>query len=167
MNHQLTSHFLIGPAASGKSTLAQQLATTDNYNIVSTDQIRAELFGEESIQGDWQLIETEALNRIKKSLAVGQPVIYDATNTKRPWRMELLNKIRKISPPNFWWMGWYLETSLEICLERNRQRYRQVPPEVITAMHRSLKQFPPIAAEGFIDAVTLKNGDYSIEGIAK
>lgn len=167
MNHQLTSHFLIGPAASGKSTLAQQLAATDSYNIVSTDKIRAELFGEESIQGDWQLIETEALNRIKKSLAAGQPVIYDATNTKRPWRMELLNKIRQISPPNSRWMGWYLETSLEICLERNRQRYRQVPPEVIAAMHRSLKQFPPIAAEGFIDAVTLKNGDYSIEEITE
>lgn len=167
MNHQLTSHFLIGPAASGKSTLAKQLAATDYYNIVSTDKIRAELFGEESIQGDWQLIETEALNRIKKSLAAAKPVIYDATNTKRPWRMELLNKIRQISPPNCRWMGWYLETSLEICLERNRQRYRQVPPEVIAAMDLSLKQFPPIAAEGFIDAVTLKNGDYSLEEITQ
>ncbi len=167
MKHQLTSHFLIGPAASGKSTLAEKLAATDNYNIVSTDAIRAELFGEESIQGDWQLIETEALNRIQKSLAAGRPVIYDATNTKRPWRMELLTKIRLLSPQNSRWMGWYLETSLEICLERNRQRYRQVPPEVITAMHGTLKKFPPIAAEGFIDVVTFKNGDYSITEITK
>ncbi|MDY6806802.1 MAG: WYL domain-containing protein [Cyanobacteriota bacterium] len=167
MNHQLTSHFLIGPAASGKSTFAKELAATDNYNIVSTDAIRAELFGEERIQGDWQLIETEALNRIKKSLAAGRPVIYDATNTKRPWRMELLNKISQISPPNSRWMAWYLETSLEICLERNRQRYRQVPPEVIAAMDLSLKEFPPIAAEGFIDAVTLKNGNYSIAEITQ
>ncbi len=163
MNHPpkpLTSHLLIGPAASGKTTLAQTLAAIGNYHIVSTDQIRAEFFGEEIIQGDWRLIEKEALNRIEKSLAAGQPVIYDATNTKRPWRMDLLAKIRQISPQNSQWMAWYLQTPLEICLERNAGRSRQVPPEVIEKMFLPLEKFPPLPAEGFVDVVTLKNGEY-------
>jgi predicted kinase len=161
-SNPLTSHFLIGPAACGKTTLAQTLATTGSYHIVSTDQIRAELFGEEIVQGDWRLIEKEALNRIEKSLAAGRPVIYDATNTKRPWRMDLLTKIRQISPPNSRWMAWYLQTPLEICLERNARRSRQVPPEVIEKMFQPLKQFPPIPAEGFVDVVNLKDGEYSL-----
>jgi len=161
----LTSHLLIGPAASGKTTLAQTLAAIGNYHIVSTDQIRAQFFGEEIIQGDWRLIEKEALNRIEKSLAAGQPVIYDATNTKRPWRMDLLAKIRQISPPNTQWMGWYLQTPREICLERNAGRSRQVPPEAIEKMFPPLEQFPPIPAEGFVDVVTLKNGEYYLPEI--
>lgn len=168
MNHPpkpLTSHFLIGPAACGKTTLAQTLAAIGNYHIVSTDKIRAELFGEEIIQGDWRLIEKEALNRIEKSLAAGQPVIYDATNTKRPWRMDLLAKIRQISPENSRWMAWYLQTPLEICLERNAGRSRQVPPEAIRKMFLPLQQFPPIPAEGFVDVVNLKNGEYYLPEI--
>ena len=51
-------HCLIGLPGSGKSTFARQWVEYDpNCIIISTDTIRAELFGDETIQGDWNLIE--------------------------------------------------------------------------------------------------------------
>lgn len=44
-------HFLIGVPSSGKSTFAQLLAQTGNYQIISTDAIRQQLYGDETIQG--------------------------------------------------------------------------------------------------------------------
>ena len=43
---------LVGPAGSGKSTVAKEMLSKDNFVIVSSDSVREELFGDESIQGD-------------------------------------------------------------------------------------------------------------------
>ncbi len=142
------SHILIGPPSSGKSSFANYLLNLDkNYRVVSTDKIRKELFGDESIQGDWQQIEAEVLDQIKHHLAAGNPIIYDATNAKRPWRMELLAKIKQDDEIN--WLGWHLKTPLAVCKTWNLKRERQVSEEVIESMYDSLKKFPPLAAEGF------------------
>ncbi|RMG08866.1 MAG: hypothetical protein D6728_13705 [Cyanobacteria bacterium J055] len=46
-------HFLIGLPGSGKSTFAAQLdSLNDESIIISPDRIRAELYGNESIQGN-------------------------------------------------------------------------------------------------------------------
>ena len=88
------NHILIGVPSSGKSTFAQHLAQLDpRYCIVSTDDVRRDLFGDESIQGDWKQIEIEVLNQIKNAIASGQLIIYDATNVKRAWRLNFLQKI--------------------------------------------------------------------------
>ncbi len=59
------SHFLIGIPGAGKSTLAQEWAQRDpNYCIVSTDGIRAELYGDEEIQGEWGTIEAVVMQRV-------------------------------------------------------------------------------------------------------
>ncbi|MBW4428061.1 MAG: ATP-binding protein [Nostoc desertorum CM1-VF14] len=54
MPARLICHYLIGPPGSGKSTLAAQMSQLiPNSRIISTDQIRGKLYGNEEIQGDW------------------------------------------------------------------------------------------------------------------
>ncbi len=141
-------HILIGCPGSGKSTLATQMLKSDsNYRIVSTDNIRQQLFGDETFQGNWEQIETEVFRQIQENIEAGNPIIYDATNAKRPWRITLLKKLQKYS--NIQWIGWYLKTPLATCKTWNEQRQRQVPINIIEQMHQTLKQFSPIEAEGF------------------
>ncbi|TVP63053.1 MAG: WYL domain-containing protein [Nodularia sp. (in: Bacteria)] len=141
-------HFLIGVPGCGKSTFASQLAKLGNYRIVSTDAIRERLYGDVSIQGVWGEIQAQVISEIVEAIALGHAVIYDATNAKRVWRMELLGQLNSLagSPQ---WMGWYLHTPLQTCKLWNQQRSRQVPEMIIENMHTSLQNFPPVAAEGF------------------
>lgn len=149
-------HFLIGIPGAGKSTFAQLLAQLYNCQIISTDAIRKQLYGDETIQGNWLEIEAEVINQIEKAIALNTPVIYDATNAQRSWRLELLQKLeRNIGKID--WLAWYLNISLETCKQWNSQRKRQVPDEIIDKMAKTLKQFPPHVGEGFIDVKEIKN----------
>ncbi len=158
MNKPLICHFLIGTPASGKSTFATQLSTQNNYTTISTDAIRSQLYGTETIQGNWHDIKTILLTQISESITAGIPVIYDATNAKRPYRMALLQKLPQ---QNCDWIAWHLKTPLPICQKWNKQRTRQVPENIIEKMFQSLKNFPPIIAEGFAAVHTIQNGTFN------
>lgn len=157
-------HFLIGPPGAGKSTFAARLADhLQTCKVASTDTVRRRLYGDETHQGNWAEIEAEILGKIRHSIAAGIPVIYDATNAKRPWRMALLAKIgAEVS-----WMAWYLKTPPDTCKIWNRNRDRRVPETVIDAMHRSLKQFPPLVAEGFAGVVELPDPEFDRARVEK
>lgn len=146
--NNMLCHILIGCPSSGKSTLAREITESEpNYRIVSTDEIREKLFGDPTIQGKWSEVEAVVFQEIEAHIRKGHPVIYDATNAKRPWRMGLLEHLNQYQ--NIDWLGWHLQTPLKTCLKWNQQRERKVPEAVIKRMFESLKQFPPIAAEGF------------------
>jgi predicted kinase len=147
-------HILIGCPSSGKSSLAATIQENyPDYQIVSTDKIREQLFGDETIQGNWSEIEPEVFRQIQDHITAGYPVIYDATNAKRPRRMRLLQHLSQYQGVN--WLGWYFTTPLGTCLQWNQNRERQVPEEVIKRMSASLKKFPPITAEGFATVYSL------------
>lgn len=160
------AHCLIGVPGSGKSTLATRISQTGNYEIISTDEIRQQLYGDETIQGDWQEIETEVLKRIETALTEGKSVIYDATNYKRPFRIDFLQKAKAF---NLIWIAWHLDTPLETCIRWNQQRTRQVPEEIITSMHKVLKNFPPIRGEGFagVNTISVTTSQISTSEIEK
>ncbi|MEH1793490.1 WYL domain-containing protein [Nostoc sp.] len=142
-------HFLIGIPGSGKSTFAAELAKLGNYRIVSTDAIRQQLYGDANIQGEWNQVEEKVISEIVNGLTQGDSIVYDATNAKRGWRMDLLSKLKSSLAVFPLWMAWYLQTPVAICKLWNQQRVRQVPDFIIENMHKSLQDFPPIAAEGF------------------
>ena len=50
----LRCHLLIGPPASGKTTLAGVLAQLTGAVVLSTDVVRAELFGDAAVQCPWR-----------------------------------------------------------------------------------------------------------------
>ncbi|UFP93593.1 AAA family ATPase [Gloeobacter morelensis] len=156
----LTCYLLVAPPAAGKSTLAVYLAERDPaLCVVSTDQIRAELYGDARIQGQWTAIEREVLFRVHNAFRSGRPVIYDATNAKRSWRLAFLQQMAVY--PNVQWVAWQLVVPVEECLARNAQRERQVPPEVIRAMAREIERFPPVLAEGFVAVHRVEGSSFS------
>ncbi|NET02123.1 MAG: WYL domain-containing protein [Sphaerospermopsis sp. SIO1G1] len=167
------AHFLIGTPGSGKSTFAKLLSKLENCDIISTDEIRQELYGDAAIQGDWHKVETTAINRIFTAISLNKSIIYDATNCKRSFRIDFLLKVNhqlaewNLVQPN--WIGWYLETPLSTCMEWNQQRQRQVPTYIIEAMYKRLQEFPPITGEGFaaIHKIDVTAPQFSAEQIVK
>jgi predicted kinase len=148
--------------ASGKSLIAKQISasSTGKSQIVSSDAIRADLYGDEDIQGEWWQIEArierqfkyavELINSVGESLAVRHRlsrVIYDATNTVQSYRKEAIALARKTGFNRI--TGFWVDTPLAICLQRNRQRKRIVPDEILLQMYDCLKNTPPVLEDGF------------------
>lgn len=143
---------LIGLPGSGKSSLARQLQQTQpGCRIISTDQIRADLFGDESIQGSWPVIWRQVQQQVQQAVAQIQTgeatlAIYDATNTRRRNRRQVIALARAAGFTQIWAV--WLNLPLELCLSRNQQRSRQVPEPVIQRMARQLWSGPPCLREG-------------------
>lgn len=157
MPDHLLCHMLIGPPGSGKSILAQQMQTLIPHSqIISTDRIRQDLYGDPSHQGNWEEIEAIALREIRAATLQNHSVIYDATNAKRAWRMALLHHLTQIAPH---WIGWHLTTPRQTCQQRNQRRDRPVPPHIIDCFDQYLQQFPPLTSEGFIAVFPITPSD--------
>ena len=151
----LRCHLLIGPPGSGKTTLAQHLAPLlpgpngEPALVLSTDAIRAELFGDAAVQGPWDEIRALLLQRLNEAVAAGRPVIVDATHARRPWRLLYTQVLRLPRPVE--WIGWWLTTPLATCKAWALRRERPVPEAVIEEFHASLNNrfFRPNRSEGF------------------
>ena len=137
---------MVGAPGAGKSTLATQLAENENAFVISGDEVRAELYGDPSNQGNWEEIN----DRIEElvSEAVGTPVILDGTHYLSSYRKEAQALLRSygydeveavvVNPP------------LEDCIFRNANRHRGVPRHVVLNMHEKLqKSLEFIGTEGF------------------
>ena len=151
----LRCHLLIGPPASGKTTLARTLAPLLSPAdqppalVLSTDAIRAEVFGDATVQGPWPDIQQRLQQRLLEAVAEGRPVIVDATHARRAWRLAITQALPLPRPVE--WIGWWLYTPLPTCLEWNARRERLVPVAVIQEMAAALADphFGPCRAEGF------------------
>lgn len=148
---------LVGLPGSGKSTWAAQfIRDNPGYRIVSTDAIRAELYGNAAVQGEWRQVWGEVQQRWREGLqdiATGQldGLIYDATNACRRQRRSVIAAARALGyGPIF--VYWF-DVPLSVCLRRNCLRQRQVPEEVINRMHRQLEGAPPDTTTEEVDHV--------------
>ena len=143
---------LIGLPGSGKSTFAQHLVTqSPKSQVISTDAIRAQLFGDEAIQGSWLPVWKQVQKQF--SYAVEQinlgnitRAVYDATNAARKYRRRAIELARRTGFTEI--IGIWLDTPVQLCLERNCRRQRQVPEAIILQMQRQLQDAPPTLAEG-------------------
>ncbi|WP_071516803.1 AAA family ATPase [Geitlerinema sp. PCC 9228] len=140
--------FLIGLPGSGKSYSAQKmLAEKPQRLLVSTDAIREQLFGDAGIQGAWLVIEKEIRQQFVQAVQQEKETIYDATNAQRRHRREAIALARSVG---FTYLtGVWLDTPVQLCIERNQHRQRQVPEEIIWRMSRQLNDAPPRIEDGF------------------
>ena len=133
---------LIGIPGSGKTNYAKNYVDK-HAKHVSSDLIREELYGNESIQGNpeevFSLMKERTLNFLKQ----GYDVIYDATNITKKDRASIINLCPKyvhIEAVVVW-------ASIKTCIKRDAERNRTVGKDVIDKM---LKKFQaPYYDEGF------------------
>ncbi|WP_228059041.1 AAA family ATPase [Nostoc sp. LEGE 06077] len=145
---------LIGLPGSGKSTVAKQLiAECPQMQLISTDAIRGQLFGDEIIQGPWFLVWQEVERQLQQTINVNQSVVFDATNAQRSHRRELIAFTRDLGFTQI--VGVWVITPVWLCLARNKRRDRRVPEEVILRMHRQLRDAPPSVEEGLDDLIKI------------
>lgn len=126
---------LVGPPGSGKTTYAEKYITEhDNTIHLSSDKIRAELWGSEATQGDNNEVFSLMQSRAIEALNNGQSVVYDSTSMTRKDRSYIISlcpKFVKIEAHVVW-------APIETCIERDAARERTVGKEVIDRM---LKRF--------------------------
>ena len=143
--------WMIGISGSGKSTTAEEYALTYNAQIMSSDKIREELYGDENIQGDsnkvFNILHTRSCELLKKGISI----IYDCTNIKRKNRKNFFDycKQKNINAIHH---AVVMCTPYALCLKRNKNRERHVPEPII---YKQMCNFNiPFFEEGF-DYITL------------
>ncbi len=135
---------LIGLPGSGKSTLAPRCGE----KVVSSDQLRRFLTGKYDDFSEDPLVFDLAEMMVSYYLRQGKQVVLDATNINRPMRRRFLELARSLSCPV---RAVVLEVGEEVARERNVEREKAVPPEVISSFARRFE--PPTREEGFVDIV--------------
>ena len=87
---------MCGLAGSGKSTLAKKIAVERNAEIISSDELRKEMFGDETHQEDKNKLFTEYNKRIRTALERGSDVIADKTNLSIRSRRAILEAVKNL-----------------------------------------------------------------------
>ena len=143
----MTKNVLIvlgGLPASGKSTYAGWLEDSGIFRRVCPDLIRKRLYGDENIQGDGKRVFEITFHDMKEYGCLGENVVFDATNINSNRRKELVKEMRPYFDIIIF--KWF-DTPLVICRERNRQRERQVPFDVMLRMDCNFEE--PTMKEGW------------------
>jgi predicted kinase len=130
-----TAFVMVGAPGSGKSTHAKRIAAVEKATIISGDDIRAELFGSSSVQGEWSQIWFR-IDELVADLAPGS-VIVDGTHYRRDYRAETVILLRSYGYERI--EAVVVDAPLIRCLERNASRSRHVPEHVIRKMHTELQ----------------------------
>lgn len=127
---------LMGLQASGKSTIAEALAAI-GYVRINGDRVRAELYGDEAIQGDRDEVFARVLSDLDQALRNGSKVVIDLTNCTPSGRRDFMEKARAadIRP-----LVLFLDVPLEVCIQRNKRRRRQVPVAIMQSMAAALRR---------------------------
>lgn len=150
--------FLVGIPGSGKTTFAKKLcmARPEKYVCVSSDWIRRELYGNESIQGDGKKV-FDTLSKMVGSLLystnqISRTVIVDATNVNLGGLKSLIHSINKRLPfaCTYRIKGVVFDVDYSLCVKRNSERSRVVPEDV---MARQYNTFRKNRAEGKYEEV--------------
>ena len=137
---------MIGISASGKSTIAKQIAEKENCVIVSSDGVRAEICeGGVSDQSKNEEVFKIFHRIIRENLLKGNNVIADATSITLKSRRAIFDVVRGI---DCYKIGYLVVKGIEDCIKDNKNDDRvAVPDEVI---YKQVKKFQvPFIKEGY------------------
>lgn len=140
-------YIMVGLPGSGKTTIAYEIKENQRGfkgYVVSTDKIREEITGSETSQDKNTEVFETAYKRLKFGLENGFDMIFDATNINYKRRIDVINKFKKYADEI---VCCFVYAPYEECLERNKNRERQVPKDVIKRMYMNF--YVPQYFEGF------------------
>lgn len=143
MNRKNTLIILAGISGSGKSTFAK-LLEEQGWNITCPDRIRAFFYGDESIQGDGNKVFQFAFNNMVEYGKQGCDVVFDATNTTKKARKQVIEQGKKHFD---FILCYYFSPDLIKSQKQNLNRERQVPLEIIYKQFKKWEN--PTIDEGF------------------
>ena len=144
MNNKLPKvTVMIGISGSGKSTTAAKLINSDTV-LISSDAIRKEFFGDESVQEENAKVFKLFYERMKTNLLQQKNVILDATNLTYKARKRIFTEIGKIP---CYKEAMVVVKEVENCITDNYKRDRHVPIHVIENQAMSFEV--PFYEEGF------------------
>ena len=141
---------LIGISASGKSTIAKQLAKKENAIIISSDAIRAELCNG-NVSDQYKNDEVFKLyhKRIRENLLNGNNVIADATNITLRSRRAIFNAINGIDCEK---IGYIVVKKIGNYIKDNHNDDRVAVPDGV--IEKQVRKFQvPFKEEGFDEIV--------------
>jgi len=134
-----------GLPAAGKTTWMRKYASQTHALYLNADDVREEVYGDARVQGNpshiWGLVHQRAQEHLK----LGRDVVIDGTFVKRADRERLLQALTYSDCTE---LRWFL-TPLQVCLERNRTRERQVAEHARRRMAQQFRETPPVITEGF------------------
>jgi predicted kinase len=158
---------MIGAASSGRTTAARFVADAIQRRdglvpvYISSSEIRWELYGSRRVDSPWAAIEARIRERLWAALQAGQPVVLDATYTRRQYRLAITQALDLPIPVQ--WVGWWLDTPTHLCLQWNRERQHPIAESVIKEHCAQLLQATgaPQRREGFAAVVRLETRHWS------
>lgn len=128
---------LVGIPGAGKTTLASKLQGR-GFHVLNADTIRHELYGNAAEQGDAKEVFAIFFQQLEKALSEGLDIVIDNTNLNARQRKPILDAAAKFSYSDI--QLWLLDTPLDVCLERNRNRERSVPEDIVANMYMELNR---------------------------
>ena len=142
-----TVYVMCGVSGSGKTTWAQNFIEMNPQTCyISTDKIRGELWGDENDQRSPDVVFQTAYGRLDRRVNLNQDVIFDATNLRARDRKRLIKRVRQLND-KVKLVCIVMSVDLEECIQRQQNRERQVPRNVITNQY--VKMQYPFPDEGW------------------
>lgn len=138
-----TLYVMCGIPGSGKSTLSKQIADKYNATRLSLDEMG-------------YVRQFKLIPYIISGLENEESVVVDSLYTKLQWRTELLDAVKNIECKR---ILVYLNTSLDVCIQRNRGRETPLPDFVVE--HQFERFEKPTHDEGWDEIIYVKeDGTY-------
>ena len=148
---------LVGIPGSGKSTLAKKIMER-GFHCLSADPIREELYGKAIEQGDKEEVFRIFFERFEQALAQGLDIIVDNTNLNPKQRKPILDRAQAAGYTDI--QLWLLDVPLDVCLQRNAVRERNVPEDIVANMFMELnRNGRPKRSEGKITIIRPGNDE--------
>lgn len=153
---------MCGIPASGKSAIAKIIACDENAVILSSDEIREELYPGQEYNSNQNGAAFKELNsRLDKELEGEQNIIVDATNLLRNRRIYYFYKAKS---KDYRAICVFCQKSLENAISANAKRNRgnrSVPDRYIEECYTKLEV--PDISEGWDEICIIDGDEYHIE----
>lgn len=157
MDNKPVLYIMVGVPGSGKTTYAQNYLANDSTIILSSDDIRKELFGDEAIQSDPAKVFDLLYKRMNTYLGKGKNVVVDATNIDKAGRHKTFEKISSECIKK----AVVISVDKEVAIRQNKMRKRRVKPWVIEKYFNKFEM--PEKSEGFNEIIVINGFDLSTE----